>query len=153
MFELKSSPSTSQDIDSQCCKSAIFLKVINKGVSVLGVISSVSSAVPMTTGGRSVDVTVGDPLVLTVNITDFNLPLTEVTWEGVGGVTLTNTTPRVTIVTSDLQVDPASSTLTLDMVVSLMDQGQYRATAINPAGNTSTTFDVTVLGTQAIATS
>ncbi len=107
----------------------------------------------MTTGGRSVDVTVGDPLVLTVNITDFNLPLTEVTWEVVGGVTLTNTTPRVTIVTSDLQVDPASSTLTLDMVVSLMDQGQYRATAINPAGNTSTTFDVTVLGTQRIATS
>ncbi len=105
----------------------------------------------MTTGGRYVDVTVGGSLVLTVNITDFNLRLTEVTWEVVGGVTLTNTTPRVTIVTSDLQVDPASSTLTL--VVSLMDQGQYRATAINPAGNTSTTFDVTVLGTQAIATS
>ncbi len=107
----------------------------------------------MTTGGRSVDVTVGDLLVLTVNITDFNLPLTEVTWEVVGGVALTNTTPRVTIVTSDLQVDPASSTLTLDMVMSLMDQGQYRVTAINPAENASTTFDVTVLGTQRIATS
>ncbi len=90
--------------------------------------------------------TIEGTLVLSVNVTGFNLPLSEVTWERVGGDTLTDATPRVTIVTSDLTVDPTSSTLTLEMVESLVDQGQYRATATNPAGNSSTTFDVTVLG-------
>ncbi len=90
--------------------------------------------------------TIEGTLVLSVNITGFNLPLSEVTWERVGGDTLTDATPRVTIVTSNFNMDPASSTLTLEMVESLADQGQYRATATNPAGNSYTTFDVTVLG-------
>ncbi len=101
---------------------------------------------PVTAGGRSIEVVTEGTLELSVSIRDFNLPLSEVTWERVGGDTLTDATLRVTIVTTNLTLDPAFSTFTLETVQSLVDQGEYRATASNPAGNSSTTFDVTVLG-------
>ena len=89
-------------------------------------------------------VMVGDELRLSVTITDFNLPIT-VTWRQ-DGDELMNGVDRVTITTDSLDAPPAMSTLVRNPVVSLVDAGVYTVNASNPAGDSMTTFTVTVTG-------
>ena len=88
-------------------------------------------------------------LTLAVNITDFNQPLTAVTWRH-GGVELTNATARVTVINSDLSIAPATSTLTVSPVVNpATDEGRYTVTAESPAGTSDVFFDVDIFGNTA----
>ena len=95
-------------------------------------------------------VVVGANLILAVDITGFNQPLTAVTWSR-GGVELTNDTVRVTIINSDLSIAPATSMLTVSPVVSpAADEGIYTVTAESPAGASDNFFDVNVFGNTAL---
>ena len=93
------------------------------------------------------DVVVGADLSLAVDITDFNQPLTAVTWSR-GGVQITNATTGVTIINSDLSIALATSMLTVSPVVSpAADGGQYTVSAESPAGTSDVVvFDVRVFG-------
>ena len=95
-------------------------------------------------------VVVGANQTLPVDITDFNQPLTAVTWSR-GATELTNTTARVTIINSDLSIPPATSMLTVSPVVSpSADEGRYTVTAESPAGTSDVFFDVNIFGNTAV---
>ena len=95
-------------------------------------------------------VVVGANLSLAVDITDFNQPLTAVTWRR-GATELTNSTTGITIVNSDLSIAPATSMLTISPVVSPgNDEGTYIVTAESPAGASDNVFDVNVFGNTAL---
>ena len=95
-------------------------------------------------------VVVGANLTLAVDITGFNQPLTAVTWR-LGGTELTNATPRVTIINSDLSIAPATSMLTVSPVVSpSADEGTYTVTAESHAGTSDVFFDVDIFGNTAV---
>ena len=100
---------------------------------------------PVTSTNQTIAATAGQPLVLSVNITAFNLPLSFITWT-FEGVELTNDTERVTIIHSDFNVDPATSTLILEFVQPILDETVYSVTVVNPAGQSETTFEVSVIG-------
>ena len=94
----------------------------------------------------NVEVEVGMPLTLTVNITEFNLEVTDVVWtrdssilvDQVGGVTITSTS---------LISPPGMSVLMLDSVVTPeIHTRTYVANATNPAGSDMSVFNVTVTG-------
>ena len=87
----------------------------------------------------------GNDLMLSVNITRFNLPLTNITWSHAGNI-LTSGVDRVSITTSSpLTSPPVMSTLQRTSLIPL-DFGIYVVTATNPVGNDSLTFDVEVPG-------
>ena len=87
----------------------------------------------------------GNDLMLSVNITRFNLPLTNITWSHAGNI-LTSDVDRVSITTSPpLTSPPVMSTLQRTSLIPL-DFGIYVVTATNPVGNDSLTFDVEVPG-------
>ena len=100
---------------------------------------------PATSENQEVSFFVGEPLILSVNITTFNLPLTTLAWTLDG--TLLQTTERITIAHSSVTEPPASSRLTVDPVQSANDGGTYNFTAVNPAGQSVTTFTVIIYGT------
>ena len=87
----------------------------------------------------------GNSLTLSVSISDFNLPLMDISWiqgstnltDGVGGVTITNS--------PTLPVMSGSSTLQLSTITPA-DSDTFTVTAANAAGNTTVTFTVTVEG-------
>ena len=83
-------------------------------------------------------------LMLSVNITRFNLALTNITWSH-GGNILTSGVDRVTINTSSLTSPPVMSTLQRTSLIPL-DLGIYIVTATNPVGSVTFTFDVEVSG-------
>ena len=87
----------------------------------------------------------GNDLMLSVNISRFNLPLTNTTWSH-GGNILTSGVDRVTITTSSpLTSPPVMSTLQRTSLIPL-DFGMYVVTATNPVGSVTFTFDVEVPG-------
>ena len=87
----------------------------------------------------------GNDLMLSVNITRFNLGLTIITWIH-GGNILTSGVDRVTITTSSpLTSPPVMSTLQRTSLIPL-DFGMYVVTATNPVGSATFTFDVEVSG-------
>ena len=101
---------------------------------------------PVTPANSTVEVIVGDRFTLVVTITGFNLPITSITWR-LGDMELTRATETVTVTTSsDLTQPPATSTLVVDPVLSLVSQGTYTVTVVNPAGTAVTGINVTVLG-------
>ena len=103
-----------------------------------------------TSQSQVVDVVVGANLTLAVDITSFNQPLTAVTWSR-SATELTNATVRVTIINSDLSIAPATSMLTVSLVVSpAADEGIYTVTAESPAGTSDVFFDVNVFGNTAV---
>ena len=103
-----------------------------------------------TSQSQVVNVVVGANLTLAVDVTDFNQPLTAVTWSR-GATELTNATVSVTIINSDLSIAPATSMLTVSPVVSpSADEGQYTVTAESPAGTSDIFFDVDVFGNTAL---
>ena len=101
----------------------------------------------MTSPDQTINVTVGGNLTLMVNITGFNLPLTNVIWMEDGQV-LMNNTDNIIITHGNLEAPPTTSTLVRDPIQSPMDNGTYEVTVVNPAGQSMTTFTVIVNGRQ-----
>ena len=103
---------------------------------------------PTLPADRDIEVAVASTLTLTVTITDFNLPLTDITWfiDGVPATAVTGRTGVLTITNTSTTSPPATTTLTLDPVQLPSESGLYSVTAVNPAGNDTTTFTVTVSG-------
>ena len=80
-----------------------------------------------------------------VNITEFNLPLTDITWMEDGQV-LMNNTDNITITHGSFEAPPTTSTLVCDPIQSVMNNGTYEITVVNPAGQSMTTYTVIVNG-------
>ena len=99
----------------------------------------------MTSPEQTVNVTVGSALTLMVDITEFNLPLTSITWMEDGQV-LMNNTDNIIITHGSFAAPPTTSTLVRDPIQSPMDNGTYEITVVNPAGENMTTYTVTVNG-------
>ena len=92
---------------------------------------------------QSVEVVTDTALIRSVNITGFNLPLTDITWF-IDGVQATSGTGNITITNLDMDSPPATSTFVLDPVQFPIERGLYSVMATNDAGNDMTTFNVTV---------
>ena len=106
----------------------------------------------MTPADQTVEVIFGSALTLMVNITGFNLPLTSITWMEDGQV-LMNNTDNIIIAHGSFAAPPTTSTLVRDPIQSLMDNGTYEITVVNPAGESMTTFTVIVNGEQVVTIS
>ena len=87
-----------------------------------------------------------------MTITDFNLPLTEITWfiDGVPATAITGRTGVLTITNTSTTSPPATTTLTLDPVQLPSESGLYSVTAFNLAGMDTTTFNVIIAGTLSV---
>ena len=101
----------------------------------------------MTSPDQTVNVTVGSALTLMVDITGFNLPLTNITWMEDGQM-LMNNTDNITITHGSFDAPPTTSTLVRDPIQSPMDNGTYEVTVMNQAGESMTTYTVIVNGRQ-----
>ena len=101
----------------------------------------------MTSPDQTVEVTVGSALTLMVDITEFNLPLTSITWMEDGQV-LMNNTDNIVITHGSFEAPPTTSTLVRDPIQSVMNNGTYQVTVVNPAGQSMTTYTVIVNGRQ-----
>ena len=97
----------------------------------------------MTSPDQTVNVTVGSALNLMVDITEFNLPPTSITWMEDGQV-LMNNTDSITITHGSFAAPPTTSTLVRNPIQSVIDNGTYEVTVVNPAGESMTTFTVIV---------
>lgn len=85
-------------------------------------------------------------LTLQVNITEFNLMVTDLVWTRNGNVLL-DQVDGITITNVGLDSPPGMSTLTLDSVATpVRHAGTYLVNATNPAGSGVSTFNVTVTG-------
>ena len=109
------------------------------------IVHSALVAIPMTLPDQTVEVIFGNNLTLMVDITGFNLPLTSITWME-DGQALMNNTDNITITHGSFAAPPTTSTLVRDPIQSIMDNGTYEITVVNPAGESMTTFTVTVNG-------
>ena len=100
------------------------------------------------TAGRdeSATLAVGDELSLTASFFGFNLALDDITWTQNTFLSLVDGVNRVTITNSDLSGPNTTSTLTISSITGVTYAGIYVATAINRAGNSSTTFNVKIIG-------
>ena len=103
----------------------------------------------MTSPDQTVEITIGSPLTLMVDITGFNLPLTSITWMEDGQV-LMNNTDNIVITHDSFAAPPTTSTLVRDPIQSVIDNGTYEVTVVNPAGQSMTTYTVIVNGKQLI---
>ena len=99
----------------------------------------------MTPPDQTVEVIFGNTLTLMVDITGFNLPLTSITWMEDGQV-LMNNTDSIVITHSSFEAPNTTSTLVRDPIQSVMDNGTYEVTVVNPAGQSVTTYTVIVNG-------
>ena len=99
----------------------------------------------MTSPDQTVEVIFGSILTLMVHITGFNLPLTSITWMEDGRVLMDNT-DNIVINHGSFAAPPTTSTLIRDPIQSVMDNGTYEVTVVNPAGDSMTTYTVIVNG-------
>ena len=76
-------------------------------------------------------------------ITEFNLPLTDITWF-IDGTPATEANERLSITNTSTATPPATSTLTLDSVQFPAEGGVYFVRATNPTGTAAGTLTVTV---------
>ena len=107
-----------------------------------------STVGPVLSADNNIEVVTGNPLSLTVTITEFNLPLTVITWF-INGTPTADVTDRVTTITNtSITSPPATSTLTLDRVLLPAQGGMYSVRVVNPAGMNTTIFNITVNGKQ-----
>ena len=86
----------------------------------------------------------GEDLTLSVLVTDFNFPLTYISWTHEGNIIITGK-GRDTITNSSLSLASLITTLQRTVVIPL-DSGIYVITASNPAGSQVLTFTVNVKG-------
>ena len=84
-----------------------------------------------------------------VDITGFNLPLTSITWMEDGQV-LMNNTNDIIITHGSFAAPPTTSTLVRGSIQSRapMDNNTYQVVVVNPAGQDTSTFTITVNGEQ-----
>lgn len=92
-----------------------------------------------------VEVVVDSPLVLTVVIFGFNLPITEAMWIR-NSLLLQDGENNFTIMNNSLDMPNGTSTLMVVAVSPVLHSGMYEVMATNPAGSDSSTFTVTVTG-------
>ena len=93
----------------------------------------------------SPEIEAGNDLILSVNITRFNLPLTNITWRH-GGDISTGVDDRVMVTTNYSQTDPpVTSTFQLSSLIPL-DSGMYVVIATNPVGSENFSFNVAISG-------
>ena len=81
-------------------------------------------------------------LTLTVTITDFNLPLTEISWFIDDDPVIER--PGIVITNTSINSPPATSTLELRPIRFTSEGGLYSVIVANPAGNDTTVFNVMV---------
>ncbi len=106
----------------------------------------VRPSIALSTGyNQTVELQAGNDLMLSANITRFNLPLTNITWNHSGDI-VTDGMDRVTITTSpSLNTPPVISTLQHISLIPI-DFGTYIVTATNDVGSATFTFTVVVSG-------
>ena len=92
---------------------------------------------------QSVEVVTDTTLTLTVIITEFNLPLTDISWF-VDGVQAIDGTENIMITNANTDTPLATSTFIIDPVQFPTERGLYSVVATNDAGSDMTTFNVTV---------
>ena len=134
--------------DSITIMRAGILDIINCCSMLLRVSFFFSVGPTLTPEALDIEVEVGMSLVLTVNITEFNLEITDsdIFWTR-NGVVLVNQMDGFTITSTSLDSPPGMSMLTLAQVgTPSMHSGEYIVNATNPAGSDSSTFNVTVTG-------
>ena len=94
---------------------------------------------------KSLEIPAGNNMTLSVQITRFNVPLTDITWSHEDNI-LTSGADRVTITNSpSLSFSPVSSTMHRTWLIPL-DSGLYIANSSNIIGSGTLTFNVTVTG-------
>ena len=98
---------------------------------------------PTLPADSDVEVMVDGTLTLTVTITDFNLPLTDISWF-IDGIPVAETGLNLTITSTITTSPPATSTLTLNPVQFASEGGLYSVRAVNPAGNDTAVITVTI---------
>ena len=94
---------------------------------------------------QSVEVVVGEDLVLSTAITGFNLPINNIVWTR-NGEMISSVADRITISISGTATPNGTTTLILSPVNTPSDGGTYIVTATNDAGSDMTVFTVNVTG-------
>ena len=94
---------------------------------------------------QSPEVLAGNTLELSVNITSFNLPLTNITWTHNGNA-LTSGQDSVTITNPSLSDSAPVVSMLMKTSIIPLDSGNYSIMATNPEGSSTYTFQVTVTG-------
>ena len=100
---------------------------------------------PVLSPDQSVEVVVGEDLVLSTIFTGFNLPITNIVWTR-NGEMISSATDRITISISGIATPNGTTTLTLSPVNAPSDGGTYIVAVTNPAGSDMTVFAVNVTG-------
>ena len=99
--------------------------------------------VPITT---DVEVEVGMSLTLSVNITGFNLEVTDIVWLNNNGTVVSQTSDIYTITNSSLDAPVGTATLFVESITSpVVYGGIYQVIVTNPAGSDSSTFHVSII--------
>ena len=94
---------------------------------------------------QSVEVVVGEDLVLCTIFTGFNLPITDINWTQ-NGEAVDTASDRINFVFMGTSAPDGTSTLTISPVNAPSDGGTYIVTVTNPAGSDMTVFAVNVTG-------
>ena len=92
-----------------------------------------------------VEVEVGMSLTLSVNITEFNLEITDIVWLNNNGTIVSHTSEIYTITNSSLDAPVGTTMLFVESVTSpVVYGGVYQVIVTNPAGSDTATFNVSV---------
>ena len=84
-------------------------------------------------------------LTLSVNITEFNLKITDIVWLNNNGTTVSHTSEIYTITNSSLDAPVGTTMLFVETVTSpVVYGGIYQVIVINPAGSDTSTFNVSI---------
>ena len=86
------------------------------------------------------------PLTLSVNITEFNLKVTDIVWLNNDGTIVSYTSDVYTITNSSLDAPVGKTSLFVESVTSpVVYGGIYQVTVTNPAGSDTSTFNVSIM--------
>ena len=83
------------------------------------------------------------PLTLSVNITGFNLEITDIIWLNNNGSVVSQTSDIYTITNSSLDAPVGTAMLFVESVTS--PAGIYQVTISNPAGSDTSIFHVSII--------
>ena len=99
----------------------------------------------LTPEATDVEVEVGMPLTLSVNIIEFNLEITDIVWLLNDGTAVRHTSDVYTITNSSLDAPVGTVSLSVESVTSpVVYGGIYEVTVTNPAGTDTSTFNVSI---------
>ena len=92
-----------------------------------------------------VEVEIGTSLTLSVNITEFNLEITDIVWLNNNGTVASHTSDVYTITNSSLDAPVGTAMLYIESITSpVVYGGVYQVTVTNPAGSDTATFNVSI---------